>query len=223
MATLTSLVNVAAVRVLSSVSVPGVVETPGTSTIIEEDVPSICRKLRQFNITAQQTDEELESATNEALEKTMSMGLVHKNPNTDIYKLANKWFIPESSTLQLQLREVVQNMPEALNDRSDSDSEEVVTTAEQPSDCMGPGMGQRRSAAQIRAIAIYRRMREERERQEREAASRARKRRNSGSRSRSRTRRSNRSRSRSQRSRSKTRSRARSTPRNRRTSRSPRR
>uniref|UniRef100_A0A182RPR2 Uncharacterized protein n=1 Tax=Anopheles funestus TaxID=62324 RepID=A0A182RPR2_ANOFN len=180
-----------------------------------QDVPTIARKLREFNITEQETNDELETSIKESLERAMSMGLVRKNAGTNTYKLANKWFLPESQSFQRELYEVVQNMPEALNDSLDSSSEEFATTSDMLSGCMGPGMRQRRSPAQIRAIEIYKRMREQREREEREAAARARKRRNSRSqsRSRSRTRRSssNRTRSRSKRNRSSTRSRSRST------------
>ncbi|XP_053664487.1 serine-arginine protein 55-like [Anopheles marshallii] len=200
-----------------------ILHNSGTS----QDVSSICWKLRQFNFTEQVTGEELETSAKEALEKVVSMGLVRKNAETDTYALANKWYAPEGHSFQMQLHEVINSMPDALDESSDSSAEGLATTSHLPSDCMGPGMGQRRSPAQIRAIAIYRRMREQREREEREAAAQARKRRNSGSRSRSRTRRStstrsrsrtrrsssNRARSRTKQRRSTARSRSRSTPR----------
>ncbi|XP_052893795.1 serine/arginine-rich splicing factor 6-like [Anopheles moucheti] len=198
-----------------------ILHNSGTS----QDVSSICWKLRQFNFAEQVTGEELEASTKEALERVVTMGLVRKNAETDTYALANNWFAPEAQSFQMQLHDVVNDMPGALDELSDNSSKEFATTSELPSDCMGPGMGQRRSPAQIRAIAIYRRMREQREREEREAAMRARKRNKSRSRSRSRTRRSSskRSHTTNRQSTARSRSRSRSTPRTRSTSRSRRR
>ncbi|XP_035908670.1 uncharacterized protein DDB_G0287625-like [Anopheles stephensi] len=198
-----------------------------------QNFPTICQKLRQFSMHAELTDEDIETPAKDALDKAIEMGLVRRNSNSNTYDLTHKWFVPESQSFQARLYGVVRDMQDALNESSEqSDSEDLSTTSNQqpPADCMGPGMAQKRSPAQIRAIAIYRRMREQREREEREAAARARNRRNSGTRSRSRSRSrgrrsstTSRARSRSQRRRSSTRARSRSTSRARSSSRSRRR
>ncbi|XP_050078542.1 arginine/serine-rich coiled-coil protein 2-like [Anopheles maculipalpis] len=188
-----------------------------------QNFSSICQKLRQFSVSSELTDEDIKTAAKDALDSAIHMGLVRKNARNNTYDLTHKWFVPESEAFQKRLHDVVREMPDALGETSDqSDAEDFpASSIQQPADCMGPGMAQKRSPAQIRAIAIYRRMREQREREEREAAARARKRRNSGPRSRSRSRSSRgrrsstgRSRSRSQqRRRSSTRARSRSTSR----------
>lgn len=198
---------------------------------LPEDVISICEKLPQFSTSSEIPEGDLKSPTEEALEEALRMGLIRRNARNKTYTLANKWFLPETQSFQLELQEIVRNMPQTLAAALDPANQDVPTSSNHPMDCMGPGMTQRRSPAQIRAIAIYRRMREQREREEREAAARSRKRRNSRSRSRSRsgarrTRRASTSTSRARpqsKRRSSSRSRSRSTARNRSTSRSRRR
>uniref|UniRef100_A0A182NXC3 Uncharacterized protein n=1 Tax=Anopheles dirus TaxID=7168 RepID=A0A182NXC3_9DIPT len=170
-----------------------------------QTVPSIVRRIAHFNINPKRSEKDAQISVKQALQRAIEIGIVRENNKRNAYGLTNKWFTPETQRFHAQLHEVVQSMHLDFNDST------VETQASgQQMECMGPGMGQRRSPAQIRAIAIYRRMREQREREEREAAARAKERRNSKSRSRSRTRRaSSGTRSRSKR-RSSTRSRSRS-------------
>uniref|UniRef100_A0A182XCM7 Uncharacterized protein n=1 Tax=Anopheles quadriannulatus TaxID=34691 RepID=A0A182XCM7_ANOQN len=117
-----------------------------------EDVISICEKLPQFSSSSEIPEGDLKSPTEEALEEALRMGLIRRNARNKTYTLANKWFLPETQSFQLELQEIVRNMPQTLAAALDPANQDVPTSSNHPMDCMGPGMAQRRSPAQIQCV-----------------------------------------------------------------------